>query len=175
MLSVANSVRPKGDPTVIASGPSSVYPEERLAKSLGWMSLALGVVEIFAAARITRSLGLDGSENLVRAFGVREIAAGVTTLSTEKETGLWSRVAGDVLDLAVLARGLAASNPQRRNVRWTMLAIAGVTALDALAATSVRARKQRAQPRSFSERSGFPKGLPRTRHEAAPVKKSARV
>lgn len=167
MKTVANLMRPKGDPQIIETGPSSVYPEDRLAKSLGWASIGLGLAELFAARRLTRALGMEGMEPLVRAFGAREIASGVTTLSTEKETGLWSRLAGDALDLAVLARGLSWSNPRRGNVKLAMLAVAGVTALDALAASSVTARKARAgTPRSFRDRSGFPAGLKTARAAA---------
>ena len=97
-------IRPKGDPQIIESGPSSVYPEDRLAKSLGWFSIGLGLAEILAARRLTRLTGLESMEGVVRAFGAREIASGMTTLSTEKETGLWTRLAGDALDLGVLAR-----------------------------------------------------------------------
>src|SRR5688572_9525687 len=160
MPSIANIVRSDGDPKIIETGPSSVYPEDRVAKSLRWFSIGLGLTELLAARRLTRFLGLEGLEPVVRAFGVREIASGITMLSTEKETGLWSRLAGDVLDVAFLARGLSLNNPQRRNAKWAMLAVAGVTALDALAATAVSARKRRALvPASFSDRSGFPKGL----------------
>jgi hypothetical protein len=158
MKAVANMVRPKGDPRILETGPSSVYPEDRVAKSLGWFSIGLGLLEIVAARRVSRALGMHGMEPLVRAFGAREIASGVTTLSTERETGLWSRLAGDALDLAVLSRGLHWSNPQRGNVRWAMLAVAGVTALDAMAASAVTARRRRSpQPRSYADRSGFPK------------------
>jgi hypothetical protein len=164
MKALANMVRPKGDPKIVETGPSSVYPEDRVAKSLGWFSIGLGLVELLSARRITRSLGMDGMEPVVRAFGAREIASGVTTLSTQKETGLWSRLAGDALDLAVLANGLRWSNPQRGNVRLAMLAVAGVTALDALAASAVTARKRRsAQPRRYADRSGYPRAPSRAR------------
>jgi hypothetical protein len=166
MSSIANMIRPEGDPQIIESGPSSVYPEDRLAKSLGWFSIGLGLAEILAARRLTRLTGLEGMEGVVRAFGAREIASGMTTLSTEKETGLWTRLAGDALDLGVLARGLSPYNSRRRNVKWAMLAVAGVTALDLLAASAVTARKRRAStPASFACRSGFPRGLKHARRQ----------
>lgn len=171
MKAVANMVRPKGDPKIIETGPSSVYPEDTLAKSLGWFSIGLGVIELFAANRLTRALGMEGMEPIVRAFGAREIASGVTTLSTEKETGLWSRVAGDALDLGVLAKGLQWSNPQRGNVKLAMLAVAGVMVLDAVAASSVSARKmRRGTPRSYADRTGFPKGKRGFRQPQSPMR-----
>jgi hypothetical protein len=174
MRSIANTVRPEGDPKILESGPSSVYPEDRVAKSLGWFSIGLGVAEVLAARRITRLLGLEGMEPVVRAFGAREIASGMTTLSTEKETGLWSRLAGDALDLAVLARGMTPHNPQSRNVKWAMLTVAGVTALDLLTATAVTARKRRASTvASYADRSGFPKGLKQARRQQLSARRTA--
>jgi hypothetical protein len=175
MPSIANMVRSAGDPKILESGPSSVYPEDRMAKSLGWFSVGLGIAEIIAARRFTRLMGLEGMESVVRAFGAREIASGMTTLSTEKETGLWSRLAGDALDLAVLARGMTPYNPQRGNVKWAMLTVAGVTALDLLTASAVTARKRRAStPASYADRIGFPKGLkPARRQQVTAARKSS--
>lgn len=163
MRRVANLVRPKGDPKIIETGPSSVYLEDRLAKYLGWFSIGLGVAEILAPRRLTRALGMQGMEPLVRAFGAREIASGMTTLSTEKGAGLGARLAGDALDLATLSKGLSAMNLKRGNVKLAMLAVLAVTALDALAASAVAARKKRSStPRSYSDRSGFPKDVETT-------------
>jgi hypothetical protein len=39
---------------------------------------------------------------LVRAYGAREIGSGILSLSVDRQTGLWSRVAGDGLDVATL-------------------------------------------------------------------------
>jgi hypothetical protein len=52
-----------------------------LAKGLGWLSLGLGCAELIAARPMTRALGMRGMETLVRLFGIREIAAGVLSLS----------------------------------------------------------------------------------------------
>jgi hypothetical protein len=164
MQSVANLVRSKGDPKIVNSGTSSVYPEDRLAKSLGWFSIGLGLAQIFAPYRLTRVLGMSGMEPVLRAFGAREIMSGVITLSTEKDVGLWARLAGDALDIAVLTRALSPYNPQRNAVKLAMLAVAGVAVLDAVAASSVSARKKRSgAARTYTDRSGFPKGIAEAR------------
>ena len=77
MASIANLVRSEGDPKILESGPSSVYPEDRVAKSLGCFSIGLGIAEILAAARLTRMLGMEGAERVVQTFGAREIASGI--------------------------------------------------------------------------------------------------
>ena len=76
--------------------------------------------------------------SLIRAYGVREIGHGVGILSRDrlKERGMmvWTRVAGDVLDLLTLAPGLDHNNPKRDNVVKAMVAVLGVTALDVFCA-----------------------------------------
>src|SRR3954462_7853181 len=92
---VSNIARSHGDPKVISTGPSSLGASDRMARNLGWFSIGLGVLEILAPERVTRTFGMEGREGLIRAYGFREVAAGMLTLSTEKKTGLWSRVARD--------------------------------------------------------------------------------
>src|SRR5215208_6410625 len=102
---LSNLTRPAGDPRVIRSGPSSLSGADRLSRVLGWFSLGLGLAELLAPRRITMALGMQGNETLVRAYGAREIGSGILSLSVDKNTGLWSRVAGDGLDLATLLTG----------------------------------------------------------------------
>jgi hypothetical protein len=149
-----------GDPRIERAGPSSLTAPDRLARALGWFSFGLGLTELIAARRITRFLGLEGKETLVRAYGLREIASGVPTLSINKEAGLIARVIGDGLDLAAIAPALREGNPQRKNARVALLAVAGVTALDVLAAASTLSKHKRGlSPRDYRDRSGFPRGL----------------
>ncbi|HEX2203608.1 MAG TPA: hypothetical protein VHG91_09935 [Longimicrobium sp.] len=113
-----------------------------LANQIGWFSIGLGLAEIAAPDRICEWLGMEGSENLVRLFGVREITKAVGILSNRRPAGwMWARVFGDVLDLATLGSGLVGDNPRKRNVALAIAAVAGVTALDVLCA------KQLSQPR----------------------------
>src|SRR4051795_6140533 len=105
MQTVSNIARSHGDPKVVSTGPSSFGAADRMARNLGWFSLGLGALEILAPRRITHALGMEGDEALVRAYGVREVASGILSLSTDKQVGLWSRVAGDGLDIATLING----------------------------------------------------------------------
>lgn len=162
MTKLTNFARAKGDPKVLETGPSSATGIDRLAKSLGWFGIGLGLFELTAANRISRFLGVEGagSEAIIRAFGAREIGAGVLTLSTEKKLGLWARVAGDGLDTAALLAALPASRDQRGNVKLALLAVLGATAFDIFAASRISARSSRVgAPRNYSDRSGFPRGI----------------
>ncbi|AUW57207.1 hypothetical protein C1T17_02985 [Sphingobium sp. SCG-1] len=123
--------------------PSSMTQPERLARFLGWFSVGLGVAELVAPGRITRALGMEGKEGLVRAYGVRELAAGVPTLSLDPKAGLVSRVLGDGLDLATLATALRPTNPKRDAALIAMAMVVGITVLDIIAAAGVAKAQNR--------------------------------
>src|SRR3954469_24515394 len=169
MEKFSNVARSQGDPKVISTGPSSFGASDRMARNLGWFSLALGALEIFAPERITRALGMEGQENLVRAYGFREITSGVLSLSIEKKAGLWSRVAGDGLDIATLMTGLRDDNPKKDNVAMALMMVGGITLLDIAAAKAVSARHapQQGRRRTYHDRTGYPKGVAASRGIAA--------
>jgi len=160
LLSKASEfARSPGDPQVIETGQSSLQPADRAGRMLGWASFGLGAVELFAPRAVTRWLGMEGREGLIRAYGAREVAAGVLCLSTNNDVGAMSRVAGDALDLATLASAYRDDNPKKRNVGWAMAAVAAIAIADAVAAASIRnLHKRKGLVRDFSDRSGFPKG-----------------
>jgi hypothetical protein len=173
MASITNLVRSKGDPKIVETGPSSVYPEDRLAKSLGWFSIGLGLLEIIAASKVTRALGMRGTEGVVRAFGAREVASGIATLSPDRKVGLQSRVAGDAIDMAVLLLALTPYNPKRNNVKAALMGVAAITALDVVGARAVSARQLRKTPaRLYHDRSGFPGGFSGVRNKPIPPHQS---
>lgn len=158
---LSNLTRAEGDPKVLKSGPSSMGASDALARGLGWFSIGLGLAELIAPERITNLLGMRGKENLIRAYGAREIGAGMLTLSVDKRAGLLSRVAGDGLDIATLVTALRPDNPKRDNVAVALAMVIGITVLDVIAAqaTTVRHSRGRGPVRNFSDRTGFPGGV----------------
>jgi hypothetical protein len=165
---LSNITRTEGDPKVLQSGPSSLGAADRLSRALGWFSLVLGLTELLAPRRITGALGMEGNERLVRAYGAREIGSGILSLSVDKDVGLWSRVAGDGLDLATLLTALRPDNPKRGNVGLAVMMIVGIAAVDLLGAKAVTARHSRhgGSKRQYRDRSGFPQGVEKA-HGAA--------
>ena len=88
---------------------------DSLARGLGWFSIGLGLAEVLAPRALTRGLGMEGTEQTVQAYGVREIATGIGILSSNQPAPwIWGRVGGDALDLATLATGLQRDNPKKR-------------------------------------------------------------
>ncbi|WP_337269987.1 hypothetical protein [Oryzifoliimicrobium ureilyticus] len=161
MTFLTNVTRSEGDPKVISTGSSSLSSSDRMARNLGWFSIGLGLVEMVAARRITRALGMRGQENLVRAFGVREIASGFMTLSVDKQVGLATRIGGDALDIAALATALHPTNRKRNNAALALLMVTGIAFLDVAVAGAAKVRHlgHKGDRRTYGDRSGFPKGV----------------
>ena len=168
MYFLSNIVRSAGDPKIIRSGPSLRTRTDRLAHALGWLGIGLGAIELFAPQRITRPLGMRGSEALVRVFGVREIFSGIMSLSVDKQAGLWSRVAGDGLDIAALLAQLRIGNPRKGNVSLALLMLGGIALLDYMAAQDLaeQSSSRVGRRRLYADRSGFPRGLEAARASA---------
>ncbi len=86
-----------------------------VAKGLGWVSIAIGLTEILAPKKIEQTMGIGNGQatGVLRVLGVREICQGIDILAHDDPTpGLWARVAGDMLDGAVLAvAGTKAKKP----------------------------------------------------------------
>jgi hypothetical protein len=160
LTNVTGIARSKGDPRIEHKGPSSLTGPDRLARALGWFSIGLGVAELVAPGRIARSLGLADKERLIWAYGARELASAVPTLSVDKPVGLASRIAGDALDLGTLALALRRDNPKRNNAAIAMALVVGITLLDIVAYSGVQAAHSRepGDGRDYSNRVGLPRG-----------------
>src|SRR5918911_2634191 len=119
----------------------------RLAQGLGWFSIGLGLAELLAPEGVTRPFGMQRHTALIRAYGLREIAAGVGILTQPDPTPwVWGRVAGDALDIATMAAGLSSDNPRRGNVAVALAGLVGITALDAYSAQRLAPERQAAPP-----------------------------
>ena len=106
-----------------------------MARGLGWFSIGLGLTELLMSDTLAETLGMEGQEGLIQLYGAREIAHGVACLGLTPPTGaVWSRVAGDALDIATLAAHMTPDNPKRENVGIALAAVVGVTLLDTLTA-----------------------------------------
>jgi uncharacterized membrane protein len=106
---------------------------EHLARSLGWFSIGLGLAEVLMPYAVARLCGGSGRHTgIVRLYGLREIASGLAIFAggNRPVSGVWSRVAGDAIDIATL--GLAALSPRtsKAGVAFAMANVAAVTALD---------------------------------------------
>src|SRR5512146_360066 len=114
-------------------GLARLEQAESLERGLGWFSIGLGAAAVAAPRAVCWLSGLR-SPTLMRLVGTRELAAGIGILTQrDREPWLWSRVIGDTLDIAGLSVALARRD-RRGRAAGALAAVAGVTALDILAA-----------------------------------------
>lgn len=104
-----------------------------LVKALGGVSFALGISELVAPGKVAAIAGVDDTartRRVIRALGVRECGHGAALLGGPDKL-VWTRVGGDVLDMALLVVGVAARGPGRRRQGIICAAVlSGIGALD---------------------------------------------
>ena len=127
----------------------------RLARGLGWFSIALGAVELLRPRAVKHAAGAPVPDAQVRAYGLREIASGLAILGSRDPTKwVWTRLAGDLLDIASLRRGADPESARQPRAGLALAAVLAITALDLYAAMRRRPRRRHID---YSDRSGFPR------------------
>lgn len=105
-----------------------VRDKDPVARFLGWFSIGLGTAQLTAPRALCTLVGAEtrgAAPKVMRLLGARELAHGTGILARPRPTAwLWSRVAGDALDLALL--GVTAAKYGRAR---TLFAIANVVAV----------------------------------------------
>jgi uncharacterized membrane protein len=118
-----------------------------LIRGLGWLGVAIGVGELAMPRLLASAIGVDpdgAAPAILRAIGVREIATSAAVLARpDLPAPRWTRVIGDVIDLGLLGLALTTPGTAKRRLAVALGMVAGVTALDVLAA---RRRGQVRQP-----------------------------
>jgi len=129
---------PSVAPRTVDPDGSDHPSKDGVMRALGWLSLTLAGPPLAAADRLCAELGVGTGKRqrtTARIVGVRELAAAAGLLGRPHPAWLWARVAGDGMDLTVLARALR--NHDGRALRRTVaatVAVAGITAVDLIAA-----------------------------------------
>lgn len=116
------------------TGQTASTSADAMANFLGLFSIGLGMAQVVVPNAVNRLIGVheEGRNNaFMRVMGMREISHGVAILSNARPAkAVWSRVAGDALDLAVLGRLMADRRNDRSKTIGATLAVLGVAALD---------------------------------------------
>jgi uncharacterized membrane protein len=123
----------------VPRGPRSGQGGSGLSTALGVFSLALGSAQVISPDGLSRLIGVQGSSPVVqtaqRALGVREIVQGSGILaSSQPRAWVWSRVAGDVLDVGLFLAAARTTGYDRRRIAVTLAALTGVGVADLVAA-----------------------------------------
>ena len=125
----------EGSPSGRASGSAWVFGNSRskVASGLGWFSVGLGLTELSMPRRLASWIGAPDQPLLYRLLGLRELISGIGILSSRQRTAwLWSRVAGDAVDLALLSNAYRSRDSKALRLAVVAATVAGVTAVDAL-------------------------------------------
>ena len=111
----------------------------RLARGLGWFSIGLGLTQIVAPGWLGRAIGVGERNGLMRALGAREIITGLAVLAERPSPALpiWGRVAGDAMDMALLAAALKNPYNDRARIAGAAGMVLGVGLLDWACAQSL--------------------------------------
>ncbi|MFN2637828.1 MAG: SRPBCC family protein [Gemmatimonadaceae bacterium] len=142
----SQSLRKRSATEVSAKDAPTHYSETQrtekdpLTQALGWFSVGLGVAELFAPQAVARLIGVDEEEHttVFRAYGIREVAAGIGILTRPKPTyWMWNRVIGDAIDLASLGKAMRSADTNKTRLTTATIAVLGVTALDILCSLSL--------------------------------------
>lgn len=138
------------EPTpTIGGAPSHAPPDvhfapgTKVATGLAWFSIGLGLAEVLAPQAMAEITGVR-RPSLVFLCGLREIASGVAILQSSDNPApwVWARVAGDAMDLAILAEPLASGEDEdRKRALIAMGAVAGVTLADVMTAAELSGGK----------------------------------
>jgi uncharacterized membrane protein len=117
-----------------------VRQDQRLAQFLGWASLGLGIPQITMPGRFARSIGVRDdarSRAWTRVVGVRELAhaTGILVVDWPRPTGwVWTRVAGDAMDLALLGSAFAFKRENTARLAAATGEVVAITMADAYTA-----------------------------------------
>jgi hypothetical protein len=110
-----------------------------MAQGIGLFSIGLGLAEVLMPSRIGELAGVAREHrSLLPALGLREIAHGIGILKSAKPTtAVWTRVGGDVLDLAYLGASFVSDSSNKRRLVGATAAVLGVAALDLICASKL--------------------------------------
>ena len=131
------------------TGSAQRRAAERLAHALGWFSITLGLAEVLAPRLVSRLVGGRGdSATLVRLYGIREIVSGMMIFGqgSRPTAAVWSRVAGDAIDIATLAAAASSGTTRKGALALATANVLGVTALDVYCAHELGREPAAAQP-----------------------------
>lgn len=118
---------------------------ERRSRLLGLFSLALGISELALPERVAELIGIEDSalrRNLLRALGTREVLSGLGILAKPESAGpVWTRVAGDAMDLALLGAAMTDSPKRPGRLAAATGAVLGIAALDVFSAARLSRKR----------------------------------
>lgn len=117
-------------------GGGRLTQEQQLAYGLGWFGVGLGLAELLAPRRVATMIGVSQEHRtLIRCMGLRELVSSAAILRDPSSAGaVWSRVAGDVLDLALLGVAFTSRRSNHTPLAAATASVAGAMLMDVITA-----------------------------------------
>jgi hypothetical protein len=140
-FATGSDIFPSANETLAATGNGmQQQPLLFRASALGLLSLGLGAAALFTPKKTARLLGTPRSlpaKTILRAVGMREIGVGAGLLASQTTPRAWKwlRVAGDVMDLTLLARSFGKRRSDKTRLGVALATVGTIAVLDFLAAT----------------------------------------
>jgi hypothetical protein len=138
--------------------------ENQLARNLALFSVGLGLAELVAPRKVARLVGIEEDHDCtLQMLGLRELTSGFGIMQGKPAYFLWSRVAGDIMDLAFLGRAMKSGVNDRRRLQGAMAAVGAVTVVDLIASLLHSRRYEEPgwrDPRSMESRGAIRRGDP---------------
>lgn len=108
---------------------------ETLRTGLGLASLGLGLTQLMNPGGVNQFLGIpdyNPNHSIQRLLGARELVSGTGILfGGNKRAWMWSRVAGDAMDLSILGSMLITGLGVPKRLAPAMVAVGALMILDA--------------------------------------------
>ena len=103
---------------------------------MGWFGVGLGLAELIAPRRVAALIGVNPThQTLIRLMGLRELASSAGILREgSSAAAVWTRVAGDVVDLALLGAAFTSNRSNRARLAAATASVLGATMVDVIAA-----------------------------------------
>lgn len=122
--------------------------EQKLAHGLGWFSIGLGAAILIAPRRVAQTVGVENRHDILQMVGVREIITGIGILSEDRPARwLWGRVAGDAMDIALLATAPKLDGRTRTGI--AIAAVGGIALADIIVSVQHSTGDRRSTSRSL--------------------------
>lgn len=119
----------------------------RISYPLAALSFGLGALELLSGRKLARKLGLPRSAPVLKTYGAREIASGALLLAAPRlSLGAWSRVAGDVMDLATLGTARLQKRGRPTRIMGAAAFVGAALAADIAAGLLLGRRKRKLLP-----------------------------
>lgn len=119
---------------------------DQVGHALAYASIGLGLMELIMPRRVQKMAGIRRGNYswLIRLAGLRELSSAMLIwMQPRPNAGVWSRVIGDAMDLSLLGAAFTTPRVKKNALGIAAASIAGITAIDAIAAAGLARREDK--------------------------------